>query len=89
MSLNDGLRKKCSEPKFKQEDTMTEEIKKVCKCEKCGNESEMIITCSLPSSQEEASDSKGSAAADEQPKRVKGIATCTNCGNEADMWIDL
>jgi hypothetical protein len=69
---------------------MTEKIKKVCKCEKCGNESEMIITCSLPPSPEEAADSPVSAAPDsQQSKRVKGTATCTHCGSEADMWVDL
>lgn len=69
---------------------MTEKIKKVCKCEKCGNESEMVITCSLPDPAEAAADSSGAAAADSrQPKRVKGVATCTHCGNEADMWVDL
>ena len=32
---------------------MEKTVKKVCQCENCGNESEMIITCSLP---EEAAD---------------------------------
>ena len=31
-------------------------VKKVCKCENCGNESEMIITCSLPPSPDESED---------------------------------
>jgi hypothetical protein len=70
---------------------MDDVIKKVCKCENCGNESEMIITCSLPSSPDEPADTSKQAKADHQPepKRVKGTATCSHCGSEADMWIDL
>jgi len=59
--------------------------KQVCKCEHCGNEAEMEITCSLP----EATPDKSKPTA--QPKdasKIKGTATCTHCGNEADMWID-
>jgi hypothetical protein len=53
--------------------------KEVCKCENCGNEAEMVVTCSLPD-----------AEAEQTPqKRVLGTATCNHCGNEADMWIDL
>lgn len=74
---------------------MTEKtVKQVCKCENCGNEAEMVVTCTLPDP-----DQKGGETAGEQtsasPKegksihRVKGTATCTTCGNEADMWVDL
>ena len=67
---------------------MTEKtIKKVCKCENCGNEAEMVVTCSLePEDAEPAAGTEKTAAA---TKRVKGTATCSHCGNEADMWIDL
>ncbi len=55
----------------------TIEKKQVCHCEKCGNEAEMVVTCTLP---------------DEEPadkhQKIKGAATCSHCGNEADMWID-
>jgi len=58
--------------------------KEVCKCEKCGNEAEMVVTCTLPEGVDEAA---------EKPKkkteRVKGTATCSHCGNEADMWVDF
>ncbi|MDH3723075.1 MAG: hypothetical protein OER74_16380 [Desulfobacteraceae bacterium] len=71
---------------------MSEIIKKeVCKCENCGNEAEMVVTCSLPDVEAE----DGAAAVSDSlqetgsEKRVKGTATCTHCGNEADMWIDL
>jgi hypothetical protein len=70
---------------------MGDVIKKVCKCEKCGNESEMIITCSLPDYLDESADTSKQAQTDQQPapQRVKGTATCTHCGSEADMWVDL
>ena len=58
-------------------------IKRVCKCENCGNEAEMVITCSLP----EAGESK-TASAEKPAAPVQGHATCTRCGGEADMWID-
>lgn len=68
-------------------------IKKVCQCEKCGNESEMVITCALPEEFEESKDVSSSAeknSGDKDTKRkVKGSAVCSHCGNEADMWIDI
>ena len=65
--------------------------KEVCKCENCGNEAEMVVTCSLP--EVEAEDGAAAVSDSRQEtgskKHVKGTATCTHCGNEADMWIDL
>jgi hypothetical protein len=67
------------------------EKRQICKCLNCGNEAEMIVTCSLP----DINDTHAQSAAPEtmpkarNEKRVKGNATCTHCGNEADMWIDL
>lgn len=69
---------------------MTKKFRQVCKCENCGNEAEMDLTCSLEEYE----------AASEQPakeehrhtddkKQVKATGTCTSCGNEADMWIDI
>jgi hypothetical protein len=66
-------------------------INKVCHCEKCGNESEMVITCELPEeleTTEKAEPEKGSDTGETATKKVKGTAHCQNCGNEADMWID-
>jgi len=75
-----------------KEKIMSEIIRKeICKCENCGNEAEMLVTCSLPDDAQEPAapaamaKDKASAAA---PK-VKGMAVCSHCGNEADMWIDL
>jgi hypothetical protein len=61
--------------------------KKVCKCENCGNEAEMVVTCSL----ETPSESAGTSAGEPAPHshRAKGRGVCATCGNEADMWIDL
>ena len=63
--------------------------KQVCKCENCGNEAEMEITCSLPDNQDDAAQK---ATAPSKPttehKKIKGTAHCSHCGNEADMWID-
>jgi len=71
--------------KREENNAMSEIVRRqVCKCEHCGNEAEMMVTCSLP----DAPESTAQAAAD-APRRVKGHATCSHCGNEADMWIDL
>lgn len=65
-------------------------VRQVCKCENCGNEAEMVVTCMLP---EEGNGHvhEGAPAIDAAhlKQRIKGTATCTTCGNEADMWVDL
>jgi ribosomal protein S14 len=71
----------------REEKTMAEKkFKQVCKCENCGNEAEMMITCSLE-------DHKGQPAEPspipEKKSKARGHAVCSHCGNEADMWIDL
>lgn len=70
---------------------MSEIVKKqVCKCENCGNEAEMMVTCSLEDHVH--ADPEPSKTPDKSLKpaeKIKGTATCTNCGNEADMWVDL
>lgn len=64
--------------------------RQVCKCENCGNEAEMEITCSLPENTAPAEAARPPASSPSPPSRkVKGQATCTHCGNEADMWVDL
>ena len=68
---------------------MTEkQVKQVCKCEHCGNEAEMVVTCSLPDEPQPV-ETRSEKAPQPQKQRVKGHATCTHCGNEADMWVDL
>ena len=77
---------------------MEKTVKKVCQCVNCGNESEMMITCSLPEElQEEASSEAAPKLAEKEvaeseeheTTKVKGTAVCSHCGNEADMWIDI
>jgi hypothetical protein len=70
-----------------KENEMAEIVKRqVCECKNCGNEAEMVVTCSLPDSEvNQASDQK---AGTKEVKKIKGTATCSRCGNEADMWID-
>lgn len=66
------------------------EKKQVCKCENCGNEAEMVITCSLPENlSEDETKAENSSLKSKEPQKVKGTATCSHCGNEADMWIDI
>lgn len=66
------------------------EIKKkqVCQCKNCGNEAEMVVTCSLEDAEPEKQ-TPGSAEKPGQARKIKGTATCSHCGNEADMWIDI
>ncbi|MBA4368416.1 MAG: hypothetical protein C0403_12360 [Desulfobacterium sp.] len=77
---------------------MTKKIRQVCKCESCGNEAEMVLTCSLK--EYEAASGEGvkeghphKRKGNKHPKghkhQVKATGTCTSCGNEADMWIDI
>ena len=60
------------------------EIKQVCKCESCGNESEMVITCSLVEEELQTP-----AKTPVKKVRAKGHGVCTHCGNEADIWVDV
>ena len=67
------------------ERTMTEkkQLIEVCKCENCGNEAEMTVTCELVPVEDVE---KKEAGVEQQEKRS---FTCTSCGNEADMIVDL
>ena len=62
--------------------------KEVCKCENCGNEAEMVVTCTLPDVADVDNEQQAAQAKQEKPQKIKGTATCSRCGNEADMWID-
>jgi hypothetical protein len=66
------------------------QFKRVCECKNCGNEAEMVITCSL----EEAPPAREAApvAPPARPQthgKIKGHAVCSHCGGEADIWLDL
>lgn len=69
---------------------MTKKLRQVCKCESCGNEAEMELTCSLEEYEAAAEESVKDGHDPEKKKHpVKATGTCTHCGNEADMWIDV
>jgi hypothetical protein len=72
------------------ETTPKKMFRQVCTCENCGNEAEMIITCSLEPD-EDGSTPKAEHIHESQPaqKQRLGQATCTHCGNEAEIIIDL
>jgi transcription elongation factor Elf1 len=65
--------------------------KEICSCVNCGNEAEMLITCTLEPVDESAEKVTAGTKSEQEvsKQRVKGSATCSHCGNEADMWIDL
>ena len=67
------------------------EKRQVCKCENCGNEAEMVVTCSLPDVDPEDAtvSTPETPKASEPVKRVMGTGTCSHCGNESDRWIDF
>jgi ribosomal protein S14 len=75
---------KMSQPKPKKS------FKQICTCENCGNEAEMIVTCSLEPD-EEVSTMQAAQSVAEKPARKQrpGQATCTHCGNEAEILVDI
>ena len=68
-------------------------VKRVCTCEKCGNESEMIVHCSIVLPGEEGGEAEIPAtvkSADPgEPEKMRGTGVCKHCGNEADLWVDI
>jgi hypothetical protein len=71
---------------------MTEKkFKQVCRCEHCGSEAEMVITCSLepvedePIKAEVAPEKKAAAGSG----KTKGHGVCSHCGNESEIWLDI
>jgi len=76
-------------PSLRKGKQMSNVVKKqVCKCENCGNEAEMEITCTLPDAPVASPKAAEPSKPATEPKKIKGTATCKHCGNEADMWID-
>jgi hypothetical protein len=61
----------------------TEKVE-VCKCEKCGSEGEMTVTCELVDIPHEHKAGTGATK-----KQEKKSFTCTKCGNEAEMIVDV
>ena len=66
-------------------------FKQVCECINCGNESEMMITCSLKPEEEDRPlkvvDPKSQDA--DKKEKIKGQAACSHCGGEADIWLEI
>lgn len=60
-------------------------FKQVCECKNCGNEAEMVVTCSL------ADDLAGATphVVEQGQGKTKGHAVCSHCGGEADIWLDV
>lgn len=61
------------------------QFKQICECKNCGNEAEMVVTCTLDDAMADSDNlhvvAKGQGA-------TKGHAKCMQCGNEADIWLD-
>jgi hypothetical protein len=62
-------------------------FKQVCECKHCGNEAEMVVTCSL--SEVLPDDGPLPKIVGPGEGKTKGHAVCTHCGNEADIWLDV
>jgi hypothetical protein len=61
-------------------------FKQVCECKNCGNEAEMMVTCTL----EEHPDEKSAPRIVPQSQgKTKAHAVCSHCGSEADIWLDM
>ena len=60
-------------------------FKQVCECTNCGNEAEMVVTCSL---EEELPETVKPKIVPKEEGKTEGHAVCTNCGGEADIWLD-
>jgi hypothetical protein len=67
----------------------TKKLTRVCRCQNCGNEAEMVVTCSLEDLEQPPEAQQSTTGEKTGEGKVKGTATCSHCGNEADMWIDL
>ncbi len=65
-------------------------FKQVCECINCGNEAEMMITCSLKPEEVDRPlkvvDPKSQDA--DKKEKIKGQAACSHCGGEADIWLE-
>jgi hypothetical protein len=66
---------------------MTEmKFKQVCKCAHCGNEAEMLISCTL---EEDLPLSAAPVVVSEAEGRTPGHSVCSRCGGEADIWLKV
>ena len=61
-------------------------FKQVCECKNCGNEAEMMITCTLEEEEVKAAEP---TVVPKSEGKTKGHAVCSHCGGEADIWLDV
>ena len=65
--------------------------REICKCDYCGSEAEMVITCSLKANGDDSEPS--GTDADIKPEAVaektKGRGVCSHCGNESEIWLEI
>ena len=62
-------------------------FKQVCECKNCGNEAEMVVTCTLTDHQ--AGSPAPPRIVEKEEGKAKGHAVCSHCGGEADIWLDV
>jgi hypothetical protein len=62
------------------------QFKHVCECTNCGNEAEMVVTCTLDDTAAETPTPKIATSGE---GKTKGHAVCSHCGGEADIWLDV
>ncbi|BBO74587.1 hypothetical protein DSCW_20040 [Desulfosarcina widdelii] len=61
-------------------------FKHICECTNCGNEAEMVVTCTLA---EESNKDVKPKIVPKGESKTKGHAVCSHCGGEADIWLDV
>ena len=72
------------------ETTPEKTFKQVCTCENCGNEAEMVITCTLEPGEEQSTPHIAQPQEHKPDQKQKsGQATCTHCGNEAEILLNM
>jgi hypothetical protein len=60
-------------------------FKHTCQCTNCGNEAEMVVTCTLS---DDTPQNATPRVVPEQEGKTKAHAVCSHCGGEADIWLD-
>jgi len=61
-------------------------FKYVCQCTNRGNESEMVVTCTLD---DESAEEGVLKSVPKKNGRAEGHAVFVHCGGETDIWLDV
>ncbi len=61
-------------------------FKQTCECKHCGNEAEMIVTCSLTEAELDQTKTP-QVVPQKEEGAYSGQAVCSRCGNESDIWL--